>query len=88
MALLYQKIYIFKRIIKSMKILITGPACPHCHNLKEKLKDKIEKGEVIEKSIDTDEGADLVLKYNILKLPTLLECDEKEKVCKIVQQGE
>ncbi len=70
------------------KYLITGSSCAHCHRKKEKLKEQLASGEIIEKPIETDDGIDLAVKFNIDRLPTLLECDAEQKTCEIIEQGE
>lgn len=67
-----------------MKYLITSPTCPACHEAKERLKDALEKGEIKELSIETDEGADMVLKMNLNAVPVLIDCDDKK--CKLVSE--
>lgn len=71
-----------------MKYLLTSNKCPHCKQVKKKLKKQLENGTVKELSIDedsknSDQAFDLIDQVDIRALPTLIECDSENK-CNIV----
>ena len=67
-----------------MKYLFTSKSCPHCKTAKKKFKKQLASGEIKEMSADTDKGFKLAEKLNVRALPTLVECDDKLKKCKVL----
>ncbi len=67
-----------------MKYLFTSNRCPHCKAAKKKFKKQLQKGEIKEMSADTDKGFKLAEKLGIRAIPTLVECDDKLKRCKVL----
>ena len=62
--------------------LITAEGCPACKVIKEKLKDKLEKGEIIEVIIKTEEDFKKAEELNIKAVPTILVCEEGKNYCR------
>lgn len=67
-----------------MKYLITSEKCPHCKKAKEKFKEQLEKGEIEELPVNEEKGFELAEKLNVRSIPTLVECDDKENKCRIL----
>ncbi len=67
-----------------MKYLFTSNRCPHCKSAKKKFKKQLQSGEMKELPIETDKGFKLAEKLNIRAIPTLVECNDKLKKCKVL----
>ena len=67
-----------------MKYLFTSDSCPHCKGAKKKFKKQLKSGEIKELPVDTDKGFRLAEKLNVRSIPTLVECDDKLKRCKVL----
>ncbi len=72
-------------------ILLASRSCPHCINLKDRLKKEIETGEikVIELETDRETFMKIASAFNIMEVPTILgivDMDGKKKLCQIDHQ--
>ena len=70
------------------KLLITTPGCPHCADAKKKLADKIKSKEIKVCSASTKKGTAICKRLGINEAPTLVECDDDAKTCKILRDDE
>lgn len=56
-------------------IMIASNDCPPCLKAREMYKKEIESGEIIVIDLSSPKAEELILKYNLNKVPSFLSCD-------------
>jgi len=67
-------------MIKNYKLFFT-PACPHCHELKQFMITVTLNGDFVDAT--TIDGEELVKRYNIISVPTIVLNEKNEEISRV-----